>query len=121
MFWLFDPNARKIRRVQKNRDRHYWQNVDAFGRHPSPPQAVKYVPALFYSGVWYVDAGECYAYDHEALATEKERFKKCVRTLTGGEAHSEGHIKKTPGRFVAINTLQGDIRVKASNLVLVNV
>jgi hypothetical protein len=121
MLWFFNSNAQKIRSALRKRDSFYWFNVDAFARHPSPPNAVKLVPTFLVHGVWYVDVLDCNGWSHEALEADLERFKKIVRSITNSEVELAGSIRKIPGIFTVIETLQVNIRVQTSSLTLVGV
>jgi hypothetical protein len=116
-------NAGWIRQDLKERKYFYWQNVDAFGRHPSPPPSVVSTPAALVDGIWYVAMMEIRSSDHEKLAKERERFKNAVANLTGQKPLTLGFISYAPGWFdnslvIAVNDAKNHVRVNVTTITL---
>lgn len=116
-------NKRWIKQDLKDREYFYWQNVDAFGRHPSPPRSITSTPAALVDGVWYVAMMDTTASDHEKLAAERERFKQAVANLTGQKPSTLGFITYAPGWFdnslaINVNDARNRVRVNVLNVTL---
>jgi hypothetical protein len=113
-----------IKQDLKNRERFYWQNVDAFGRHPSPPQGITSTPAALVNGVWYVAMMNPSGLDYERLGAERERFKEAVARLTGQKPSTLGFITYTPGWFdnslvIKVNDAKNHVRINILNITLI--
>lgn len=104
MFLFWNRNTWLIRKEFRRRHRDYWDNVDAFGGNPTPPDEAKQIPVILLDGTVYVDLYTAFGFDAERHAALKEAFEKQVKNLNPASPATpvRGVLEKMRGNHAVI-------------------